>query len=49
MDTDPKNTDNDLRNGRVVIINGKLYIKCSVCNCIVRLDKPIFGGLHICE
>jgi hypothetical protein len=29
--------------------NGKRYGMCSGCRIIVRLDKPIFGSLHLCE
>lgn len=29
-------------------INGKLYDVCGTCGKIIRMDKPIFGSLHIC-
>lgn len=30
------------------IVGHKLYGTCAVCNSIVRIDKPIIGGLHLC-
>lgn len=35
--------------GEVIELNGKLYGTCAACNKFVRIDKPLFGGLHICE
>ena len=37
-------SDNEIMN-----LHGKLYAVCGKCQKLVRLDKPIFGGLHICE
>jgi len=30
------------------IIGGRLFDVCRDCGGIVRLDKPLFGSLHIC-
>ncbi len=30
-------------------INGKLYGVCRWCCKIRRLDKPVFGALHLCR
>jgi hypothetical protein len=38
-----------LQEGEFVTINGKLYGVCDRCGCIVRIDKPILGALHICK
>ena len=29
-------------------LNGKLYTVCENCGSIIRLNKPIVGGLHFC-
>ena len=39
----------DLENGRIVEIMGKHYARCMDCDCIIRVDKPIFGSVHLCE
>jgi hypothetical protein len=38
----------DMRYGEVRRVGDKLYSKCPECKQIVRVDKPIFGDLHIC-
>ena len=30
------------------IVGNKLMARCQTCGKIIRLDKPIFGSLHIC-
>lgn len=32
----------------MIIAGGKLYDTCRMCGQLVRLNKPIFGGLHFC-
>ncbi len=29
-------------------LNGKLYEVCGGCGDIIRLDKPLFGSVHVC-
>ena len=29
-------------------VGNKLYGVCQACGSIVRIDKPIFGDLHLC-
>jgi hypothetical protein len=29
--------------------NGKRYGVCGECRTVIRLDKPIFGSLHLCD
>jgi len=31
------------------IVGNKLMAQCGNCGKIVRIDKPLFGGLHICS
>lgn len=37
-----------IRPGEVVVVGNKLYGCCADCHSVIRLDKPIFGSLHIC-
>ena len=39
----------DLKEGRIVEVMNKHYVRCDGCDSIVRVDKPIFGDLHFCE
>ncbi len=32
----------------MIITNGKIYKWCRDCKKLVRLNKPIFGSLHLC-
>lgn len=38
-----------LRRGEVVNIGGKLMVICQQCRSLIRIDKPIFGSLHVCQ
>lgn len=38
-----------IRPGEIVRVGNKLYGVCNDCHGIIRIDKPIFGSLHICE
>lgn len=38
----------DLKPGQVVAVGGKLYGRCADCRSIVRVDKWLFGSLHLC-
>ncbi len=29
--------------------NGKRYGMCGGCRTVIRLDRPIFGSLHVCD
>lgn len=35
--------------GKLLDRNGKRYGLCKNCKQIIRLDKPLFGGLHFCD
>ena len=39
----------ELGKGRIVEVMGKHYARCMDCDSIVRVDKPIFGDIHLCE
>lgn len=38
----------DLKPGQIVAVNGKIYGRCAECKEIVRVDKWLFGSLHLC-
>ncbi len=38
----------DWRPGEQIIVDGKLWAKCSNCRRIIRVDGWL-GGLHVCE
>ena len=35
--------------GDLVLVGKKLFTLCRTCGKIVRVNKPIVGGLHVCE
>lgn len=35
-------------NHNIFIASGRIFGTCAECNGIVRLDKPVFGSLHLC-
>ncbi len=35
--------------GKFIDRNGKRYGMCQDCRKIIRLDKVIFGSIHVCE
>jgi hypothetical protein len=37
-----------LRPGQAVAIGGKVFARCADCREIVRMDKLLFGSLHLC-
>lgn len=37
-----------LRPGEAIVLGGKTYARCADCRKIVRIDKPLFGSLHLC-
>lgn len=37
-----------LQQGHALVFAGKIYIACQKCHKVVRLNKPIFGALHVC-
>jgi hypothetical protein len=38
-----------LANGEPIMRDGKIYAVCAKCSSVVRVDKPIFGGMHFCN
>jgi murein DD-endopeptidase MepM/ murein hydrolase activator NlpD len=38
-----------IRDGRVTVVGNGLYVVCPDCHELVRINKPIFGGLHLCS
>ena len=34
--------------GDVIDRNGKRYRVCDACKRVIRVDRPIFGSIHIC-
>ena len=30
------------------VVNGKLMAVCRNCGKIIRVDKPLFGSVHVC-
>lgn len=46
---DPKQAIKDMRAGKLVVIGGKTYGFCKDCQSVIRMDKPVFGSLHICK
>jgi hypothetical protein len=30
------------------IVGSKIYCRCEECGSLVRINKPIFGDLHLC-
>lgn len=39
----------EINGSKVIITNGKIYAVCVKCKKLVRLNKPIFNDLHICD
>ena len=37
-----------LETSDLIIAGSKIYGTCIYCHSLVRLNKPIFGSLHIC-
>lgn len=33
----------------LIIVGSKIYASCPYCKTLVRLNKPIFGSLHLCS
>lgn len=40
--------ESQMQPGLRYIIDGKVWTLCPDCRQIVRVDKPLFGGLHLC-
>lgn len=38
----------NLKPGEIREIGGKVYGLCFDCRKLVRVDKPLFGSLHLC-
>lgn len=36
------------KTGEYIVVSGKIYAVCDVCRQLVRINKPIFGSLHLC-
>ena len=46
-----KSSDHDiikLKPGEAIRLGNSLYVRCEECGSFVKLNKPIFGSLHIC-
>lgn len=39
----------DLKPGKVLVVGKKAYAVCPRCRKIVRINKPLFGDLHLCD
>ena len=42
------NIRKQLEKGEIIKVGNKLYAKCKECGSLVRINKPIFGSLHVC-
>ncbi len=38
-----------LASGAFIDRNGKRYAMCHNCRTVIRVDKPIFGSIHVCQ
>jgi len=38
-----------LRVGGIVTIGSKRYRLCYGCECVIKVNKPFIGSLHICD
>jgi hypothetical protein len=38
----------DFKPGHVYEVGGKLMGVCANCEKLIRIDKPIFGSMHVC-
>lgn len=38
----------DLRKGKLIVTNGKIYGWCEGCDSLVRVNKPILRSIHVC-
>ncbi len=32
----------------MIIVGNKIYAKCAECGTLIRINKPLFGSMHIC-
>jgi hypothetical protein len=32
----------------MIVTHGKIYETCAACGKLVRLNKPVFGSMHLC-
>lgn len=46
---DERDVGEKLRNGELVEVGGRLLARCQRCGSIVRVDKPVLGGIHLCR
>ena len=44
----PRTLGTDMHPGRLYAVGNKVFGVCAWCEKLVRADKPIVGGLHIC-
>jgi len=40
---------NELKKGKMIITNGKIYALCDTCKQIIRVNKPFIGSMHVCD
>lgn len=38
-----------LSQGEFIDRNGKRFGMCNNCRTVIRVDKPLFGSIHICQ
>jgi len=36
------------KRGELLVVGGKIYALCGDCDSLVRINKPLFGSMHIC-
>ena len=39
----------EMKYGEIVTVGNHLYMLCSTCRSLVRINKPLIGSLHICS
>ena len=39
----------ELRKGKLININGSIYGMCSDCHSMIKVNKFLFGSLHMCK
>lgn len=38
-----------IRDGRVTVVGNGIYATCPACGNLVRINKPVFGSMHLCS
>ena len=42
------NLIDELRKGNLVFVGRGVYGRCNRCGCLVKVNKILFGSLHLC-